>query len=207
MFGSHLFIGTVALVSVSSSALASITVCDSRLTFAIWASMHNDAAVIREDFSTVVAGATADSFTGKVGSEANWVASAVGGLQTQGDSLRALQSGRAISVAFDSGRVYGVGADYFFRTAAGAPISGIVLLSLSDGTQFARTVTNTDTFAGFWSDGAAITRITITPVGPSANFNLLGMDNMDIGFVPVPTPGAIALISLAGLTAGRRRRG
>jgi MYXO-CTERM domain-containing protein len=82
-----------------------------------------------------------------------------------------------------------------------------VLLSLSDGTQFARTVTNTDTFAGFWSDGAAITRITITPVGPSANFNLLGMDNMDIGFVPVPTPGAIALISLAGLTAGRRRRG
>jgi len=44
-------------------------------------------------------------------------------------------------------------------------------------------------------------------VGPGANSNFLGMDNMDIGFVPVPTPGAIALISLAGFTASRRRRG
>jgi MYXO-CTERM domain-containing protein len=33
------------------------------------------------------------------------------------------------------------------------------------------------------------------------------MDNMDIGFVPVPSPGAVSLLALGGLVASRRRRG
>jgi len=207
MFGSRLFIGAVTTAVACSPALASITVCDSRVTFAIWATMHGDAAVIREDFSTVTPGFTAGSFMGNVGSESAWTASAIGGLDSRDSSLHAAQAGRAISVEFNSGRVYGIGADYFFSNAIGNPVSGFVILALSDGTQFVRSVSGMDTFAGFWSNDAAITRITISPVGPGANSNFLGMDNMDIGFVPVPTPGAIALISLAGFTASRRRRG
>jgi MYXO-CTERM domain-containing protein len=207
MFGSKFFIGAVATAVLTSPALASVTVCDSRMTFAIWATMNNDKAVIREDFSAVVPGLTSDSLTGKIGSEAAWTASAVGGLDSYDNALHTLQAGRSISVAFASGQVFGIGADYFFRNGSGQSVGGYVTLALSDGTQFVRTVTGSDTFAGFWSNDAAITRITISPVGPGANANFLGMDNMDIGFAPVPTPGAIALLSLAGYTAGRRRRG
>jgi MYXO-CTERM domain-containing protein len=207
MFGSKFFIGAVATAVLTSPALASVTVCDSRMTFAIWATMNNDKAVIREDFSAVVPGLTSDSLTGKIGSEAAWTASAVGGLDSYDNALHTLQAGRSISVAFASGQVFGIGADYFFRNGSGQSVGGYVTLALSDGTQFVRTVTGSDTFAGFWSNDAAITRITISPVGPGANANFLGMDNMDIGFAPVPTPGAIALLSLAGYAAGRRRRG
>jgi len=208
MFGSRLLIGTVATAVAASPALASMTVCDSRVTFAIWAALqHGDTAVIREDFSTVVPGLTSNSLLGQVGSEAAWTASAIGGLSSYNNALHTLQAGRSVSVEFTSGRVFGIGADYFFKNGAGEAVGGYVTLALSDGTQFVRTVSSSDTFAGFWSNDAAITRITISPVGPGANLNFLGMDNMDIGFAPVPTPGAIALLSLAGYTAGRRRRG
>ena len=86
-------------------------------------------------------------------------------------------------------------------------MGGYVTLALSDGTQLVRTVTGSDTFAGFWSDDAAITRITISPIGPGATSNFLGMDNMDIGFAPVPAPGAVSLLAVAGLVARRRGRG
>ena len=207
MFGSKLFIAAVATAVAASPAFASVTVCDSRATFAIWATMRSDTAVIREDFSTVIPGLTSDSLTGKVGSEAAWTASAIGGLDSYDNALHTMQAGRSISVAFASGQVFGIGADYFSKNGSGQSVGGYVTLALSDGTQFVRTVTGSDTFAGFWSNDAAITRISISPVGPGANANFLGMDNMDIGFAPVPTPGAIALLALAGYAAGRRRRG
>jgi MYXO-CTERM domain-containing protein len=207
MYGSNLSIAAVAIAVAASPTLASITVCDSRATFAIWATMRSDTAVIREDFSAVVPGLTSDSLTGKVGSEAAWTASAPGGLDSYDNALHTLQAGRAVSVAFASGQVFGIGADYFFKNGSGQSVGGYVTLALSDGTQYVRTVSGSDTFAGFWSNDAAITRITISPVGPGAGSNFLGMDNMDIGFAPVPTPGAIALLALAGFTAGRRRRG
>ena len=207
MFGTKLFIGVVASAVAVSPAVASMTVCDSRMTFAIWATMHNDKAVIREDFSTVVPGLTSSSMTGKIGSEAAWTASAIGGLDSYDNALHTLQAGRSISVDFASGQVFGVGGDFFFKNGSGQSVSGYVTLALSDGTQWVRTVTGSDTFAGFWSNDAAITRITISPIGPGATSNFLGMDNMDIGFVPVPTPGAVSLLALGGLVASRRRRG
>jgi MYXO-CTERM domain-containing protein len=207
MFGTKLFIGVVASEVAVSPAVASMTVCDSRMTFAIWATMHNDKAVIREDFSTVVPGLTSSSMTGKIGSEAAWTASAIGGLDSYDNALHTLQAGRSISVDFASGQVFGVGGDFFFKNGSGQSVSGYVTLALSDGTQWVRTVTGSDTFAGFWSNDAAITRITISPIGPGATSNFLGMDNMDIGFVPVPTPGAVSLLALGGLVASRRRRG
>jgi len=207
MFGTKLFIGVVASAVAVSPAVASMTVCDSRMTFAIWATMHNDKAVIREDFSTVVPGLTSSSMTGKIRSEAAWTASAIGGLDSYDNALHTLQAGRSISVEFASGQVFGVGGDFFFKNGSGQSVSGYVTLALSDGTQWVRTVTGSDTFAGFWSNDAAITRITISPIGPGATSNFLGMDNMDIGFVPVPTPGAVSLLALGGLVASRRRRG
>ena len=207
MFGTKLFIGVVASAVTVSPAVASMTVCDSRMTFAIWATMHNDKAVIREDFSTVMPGVTANSMTGKIGSEAAWTASAIGGLDSYDNALHTLQAGRSISVEFASGQVFGVGGDFFFKNGSGQSVSGYVTLALSDGTQWVRTVTGSDTFAGFWSNDAAITRITISPIGPGATSNFLGMDNMDIGFVPVPSPGAVSLLALGGLVASRRRRG
>jgi MYXO-CTERM domain-containing protein len=145
--------------------------------------------------------------TGKIGSEAAWTASAIGGLDSYDNALHTLQAGRSISVEFASGQVFGVGGDFFFKNGSGQSVSGYVTLALSDGTQWVRTVTGSDTFAGFWSNDAAITRITISPIGPGATSNFLGMDNMDIGFVPVPTPGAVSLLALGGLVASRRRRG
>ena len=140
------------------------------------------------------------------GTEASWVASADGGLQLGVNSLRTLQAGKSMTFNFGSGAVYGIGGNFFYSTAVGTPVNGFVALALADGTRYVRSVTGIDTFAGFWSDGAAITQLTITPVGTTGASNFLGTNSLDIGFTPVPAPGVLATLALAAAGSRRRRR-
>ena len=205
MFPTKSFIVPAAAVLLATPALAGITVFDNRSMYEMWADVRSGVSLAREDFSTALPGLTSDSFVGKVGLESEWHASAVGGLQANAGMLRTVQAGKAVSFDFSTNRVFGVGADFFYNNALGAPVSGYVVLGLSDGTQYVRSVSGVDSFAGFWSDGAAITRLTITPVGSSGLSNYLGTDNMSIGYAPLPAPGAVAAVLIAGLRSRRRR--
>ena len=204
-FQTRLTLAAAVAVAITAPSMAAITVFDSRATFNIWGQLQNDMNLAHEDFAKVTPAFTqSTTFVGDLPADANWRASAVGGLGSDGNTLRTLQAGRAIQFDFDSGKVYGVGAEFFYANAQGGAVSGMVVLTLSDGTQFVRSVSGTDTFAGFWSDGAAITSLRVTPVGFAGNNNFLGTDDMDIGFVPAP--GAFALLCTAGVGLGGRRR-
>ena len=205
MFPTNSMFVAAAAALLTAPALAGITVFDNRSMYEMWADIRGGVSLAREDFSSALPGLTSDSFVGKVGLESEWHASAVGGLQASAGMLRTVQAGKAVSFDFSSNHVFGIGADFFYNTAAGAPVSGYVILGLSDGTQYVRSVSGIDSFAGFWSDGAAITRLTITPVGSAGASNYLGTDNMSIGYAPVPAPGAIAIVLVAGLGSRRRR--
>jgi MYXO-CTERM domain-containing protein len=63
-------------------------------------------------------------------------------------------------------------------------------------------VSSTSQWQGFWSNGPAITSISIQVMGsgtlyPSAD---------SISVAVIPAPGALALLGAAGLVGGRRRR-
>lgn len=205
LFQTRLTLAAAVAVAITAPSMAAITVFDSRATFNIWGQLQNDMNLAHESFASVTPAYTqSTTFVGELPADANWRASALGGLGSDGNTLRTLQAGRAIQFDFDSGKVYGVGADFFYANAQGVAVSGMVVLTLSDGTQFVRSVSGTDTFAGFWSDGAAITSLKVTPVGVAGNNNFLGTDDMDIGFVPAP--GALALLCTAGVGLGGRRR-
>lgn len=203
MFTTRLLCGSALAAAMCAPALAGITVFDSRSMYEMWGQLRGDVALMSEDFTAAKPGMIADSYVGKVGTAAEWVASADGGLQLSNNSLRTLQAGKSMTFSFASGAVYGVGADFFYSNGVGSPVNGFVMLALSDGTRYVRNVTGLDTFAGFWSDGAAITQLTITPVGTTGVSNFLGADTMAIGFVPAP--GALAVLAI-GAAADRRRR-
>lgn len=203
MFRATQFVVLAALCA-AAPAVASVTVFDSRAAFRAWGEMMPQVRVARENFSAVSQGFTPGALAGMTASETAWQASSVGGLTGAGGMLRTLEAGRSMVIDFQSSQVRGVGADFFYSNGLGEAVAGYVVLALADGTQFVRNVHGMDSFAGFWSDGAAISRITITPIGPAGAANVLGADDMDIGYVPVPTPGALALVLIAAM-AGRRR--
>ena len=124
---------------------------------------------------------------------------------TIGEAIRTLVEGLRVSIPLVPNTVAGT-----IRNDGGQIPVAILephykFTGLSDGTQYVRSVSGIDSFAGFWSDGAAITRLTITPVGSAGASNYLGTDNMSIGYAPVPAPGAIAIVLVAGLGSRRRR--
>lgn len=194
----------LAAFCAAAPAVASVTVFDSRAAFRTWGEMMPQVRVARENFSAVSQGLMPGALAGMPTSDTAWQASSVGGLTGAGGMLHTLEAGRSMVIDFQSSQVRGVGADFFYSNGLGEAVAGYVVLALADGTQFVRNVQGMDSFAGFWSDGAAISRITITPIGPAGAANVLGADDMDIGYVPVPTPGALALVLIAAM-AGRRR--
>ena len=205
MFATRIVCGAALAAAVCAPSLAGVTVFDSRSMYELWGQMMGNVQMAAEDFSNAKPGVVQNSYVGKAGTEAQWMATADGGLQLAGNSLRTMQAGKSMTFNFGSGAVYGIGADFFYSTAVGTPVNGFVVLSLADGTNYVRSVNGLDTFAGFWSDGAAIAQLTITPVGTTGVNNFLGTDSMSIGFTPVPAPGALAVFA-AGAYGGRRRR-
>ena len=205
MFRAKQFV-VLAAFCAAAPAVASVTVFDSRAAFRMWGEMMPQVSVARENFSTLSQGFTPGALAGMPASETAWQASAIGGLSGAGGMLHTLEAGRSMVIEFQSNQVRGVGADFFYSNVLGEAVAGYVVLALADGTQFVRSVHGMDSFAGFWSDGAAISRMTITPIGPAGAANVLGADDMDIGYVPVPTPGALALVGIATLAGHRRRR-
>lgn len=193
----------IALAACAASpALAGVIVFDDRAAFDAFGLTMPGTAVSTETFESV-SGFAAGGFTGNFGQAAEWFANSMDGMIAKNGVIRAATANSSVTFSFRSSQVYGIGGDFFYSSSSGSFVPGLMILNLSDGTSYVRNVTSPETFAGFWSLGSAISSLSITPFGAAGAANYVATDNMAIGYVP--SPGAIALLGLAGMASRRRR--
>lgn len=152
---------------------------------------------VTEDFNAISDGTYASPFSGSAGG-ISWLASAPGGIQVQ-SGLFSTQSPTTLSFTFSPG-VKGVGGNFFGRDAGFNPVPSLVQITLSDGSGYIGVTSSASDFVGFYSNGAAISSLSIAVAAGSTVFSTV--DNL---YFAVPAPGAAALIGLA-VTVTRRRR-
>lgn len=134
----------------------------------------------------------------------NWLATASGGIYASG-GLFSTNNPTGLTFSFDAGVVRGIGGNFFATDINFNVVTSYMLVSLNDGTSYFGEVSSANQFLGFYSTGAAITSVTIGAMSGGAGDVYPTVDNFQIASIPIPAPGAIALLGLAGL-AGRRRR-
>jgi hypothetical protein len=158
-----------------------------------------------------VATETFESFTGYHSSETGtaggttWTASASFGeitFQALGTHqvISTAQGGRTLNFTFAPG-VQGIGGEMFGTNAAFQVVPAEITVRLADGTSYVNDQTSASDFVGFYSNGAAIASISVST---STEATYVTVDNLY--FATVPAPGALALLSLAGVVGGRSRR-
>jgi hypothetical protein len=77
-------------------------------------------------------------------------------------------------------------------------------VQLADGSAYVGYAATAADFVGFYSTGAAISSISVSVAGNlPAGTNFATVDNL---YFAVPAPGAIALLGVAGLVSGARKR-
>jgi hypothetical protein len=145
-----------------------------------------------------------------------WNVSAEGGVTADGSTVYGTNNGASLKITFgdkpgtDGSGLHGVGGTFRFLDEAGAFFTGEVRIELSNGTAEVRSFSKTNPFAGFWSTDPllTITSMEIMPYGLTPPDFSIGIQDLYLGYagVPVPAPGAIALLGAAGLVTGRRRR-
>jgi hypothetical protein len=100
--------------------------------------------------------------------------------------------------------VQGVGGNFFATDASFAILPAIIGVQLADGSAYVGYATTAADFVGFYSTGAAISSISVSVAGNlPAGTNFATVDNL---YFAVPAPGAIALLGVAGLVSGARKR-
>jgi MYXO-CTERM domain-containing protein len=191
----------VAATSVASVSSASIIVFDQRSTWEVFAGLSGN-YIFNEDFNDIANGFHASPFAHSTG-PVDWTATATNGLFVN-DGEFSTSTPELLRFSFSSAPVYGVGGNFFGTDIDFNVVPALLFISLSDGTTYAGVVSNPNTFTGFFSTGAAITGLTVQAVsGASSVFPTVD----DMAFAStVPGPGALALLGLAGVVAGRRRR-
>lgn len=159
-------------------------------------------SILLEDFNDIADGFYASPFSSSVGS-VNWNATATGGLYVQGGQF---STNLAESLTFGFGpNVKGIGGNFYGTDIGFNVVPAIVTISLADGTSFVGLVNSAAAYTGFYSTGAAITSLTIS-ANPSSGSASVYPTADNVQFAVVPTPGALALLGLAGLAGSRRRR-
>ncbi len=107
-----------------------------------------------------------------------------------------------IQINFTSGNVSAVGGNFWATDINFGAIPATVSINLSDGTSVSFNASSANDFRGFTSN-VTITSLTIDAADLPVNA-WSTLDNLYVGVVPAP--GALAMLGLGGLVAGRRRR-
>jgi len=185
---------------VAQSAQASFTTYTSFDAWLFDWTNGNSNSVETETFNSIADGFYQSPFNGSTAS-VNWSASAVSGLYVE-NGVFSTNAPEKLSFEFNIGvRAFGgnfFGTDTIFNNA-----TVLLEVKLADGTQYVGTATSETDFTGFISTGdATISSVTIEVFN---KFELVfpSADNLYFG---VPAPGAVALLCVAGLSGGRRRR-
>ncbi len=194
-------LGAVACASLlGTMAHAGVVVTPSQL---LWNQRVTSGgqSVGTETFNSYV-GYYADTVTGVVG-DVTWTASASpSGLFASDGSLRTNDAFATLTFSFSKG-VRGVAGNIFGTDALGNVVPSIIDAKVSQGTAYEGFVTGPGEFIGFYSSTANITSLSITVASfdPGASV-FASIDNL---YLTVPSPGAAALVALAGVLAKRRR--
>ena len=196
-------VATLAGLGMASLASGAVVVLNSHVAWDVYVAAKG-ATVATETF---------ESFTGYHSSETGtaggttWTASASIGeitFQTLGTQkvISTALGGRTLNFTFAPG-VQGIGGEMFGTNASFelVPAEIAITVTLADGTSYVNDQTSASDFVGFYSNGAAIASISVST---STEGTYATVDNLY--FATVPAPGALALISLAGVVGGRSRR-
>ena len=189
---------TLGMASVASGA---VTVLNSQFAWNAYTAIQG-ATVATETFESFTG--YQPSATGTAGGT-TWTANASLGqitfqeLGTQKVISTAL-GGRTLNFTFAPG-VQGIGGEMFGTNASFEVVLAAITVTLADGTSYVNDQTSASDFVGFYSNGAAIASISVST---STLGTYATVDNLY--FATVPAPGALALISLAGVVGGRSRR-
>ena len=157
------------------------------------------ASVATETFNTYQ-GFYAGSITGNTGAIA-WTASSPGNFACDEGLLSTNNSNSPITFTFNPG-VKSVGGNIFATDLQFEAITARIQVTLTDGSAYVGYSKSAADFIGFISTGASIASITLVASKPNTDVYAT-IDNMYFGVVP--SPGAVALIGLAGFVSRRRR--
>jgi hypothetical protein len=144
----------------------------------------------------------ANGLTGNAGG-IQWTATAPGNLYA-GLGFMSTNNAEALLTFNLSPSVQGVGGNFFSTDASFAIIPATFGVTLADGSAYVGNTSSLADFVGFFSTGAAISSISMSVAGNlPAGTHFATVDNL---YFAVPAPGAAALIGLAGLIGGSRKR-
>ena len=187
-------LGVAAAASSASAAIISFSQQN------VWDAYtaYQALSVVTEDFNNT-SGFYSSGFSSSVGG-VTWTATATGGLYAQ-SGLFSTNNPTSLSFSFAPG-VQGVAGNFFGTDISFNPVPSLVQVTLADGNSSIVFANGPADFIGFFSTGAAISGLTITAAGSGNVYPTV--DNLFFA-VPVPAPGAAALIGLAAMVCRRRR--
>lgn len=192
-----------SLGAVGSASAAIITFTDSFVyqnALGSWTTATETFDALSGAGGPSLSGTVSDGFT-----PISWLASASGGTSVSpfsGSPALTTGSASALTIALSGGDVLAISGNFFGRNGSIGATGLTLQFTLADGTSSVSLIDATTGFLGFISDGAAFTAVTITPQSGGGALAPV-VDNL--GFSMVPSPGAIALLGLAGLASRRRR--
>ena len=188
---------TVVMTQAASAAMVTFT------NNALWSSFSaaQGKTVATETFNAYN-GFYANGLTGNAGG-IQWTATAPGNLYA-GSGFMSTNAPEALLTFNLAPSVQGVGGNFFATDASFAILPAIIGVQLADGSAYVGYATTAADFVGFYSTGAAISSISVSVAGNlPAGTNFATVDNL---YFAVPAPGAIALLGVAGLVSGARKR-
>ena len=190
----------MAAVMTQAASAAMVTFTNNTL-WTNFAASQGNSAVATETFDSYN-GFYLNGLTGNAGG-IQWTASAPGELYA-GSGFMSTNSPEALLTFTMSPSVQGVAGNFFSTDANFNIIPAIIGVQLADGSAYVGNATSLSDFVGFYSTGASISSISITVAGNlPAGTNFASVNNL---YFAVPAPGAAALIGLAGLIGGSRKR-
>ncbi len=188
-------------VSMTCSASAAVISFTSQTLWNFY-STNDGASVLTENFNSIPDGFYASPFSSSVG-PINWTATATGGLYV---SAGQFSTNNPTSMTFNvSPGVQGIAGNFYGTDINFNVVPTVVQVTLSDGTSYIGFQNAATDFVGFYSTGAAISSITVSAQSPTGSGDVYPTAN-NLYFAVVPTPGALALLAVAGLTGKRRNR-
>jgi hypothetical protein len=189
----------IAVVMTQAASAAMVTFTNNTLWSAF--SVAQGKTVATESFDAYN-GFYANGLTGNAGG-IQWTASAPGNLYA-GSGFMSTNAPEALLTFNLSPSVQGVAGNFFATDASFGVIPAIIGVTLADGSSYLGYAATAADFVGFYSTGAAISSISISVAGNlPAGTNFSTVNNL---YFAVPAPGAIALIGVAGLIGGTRKR-
>jgi hypothetical protein len=193
-----LALGAIGAFAFAATTSAAVITFSQQNVWSAYAAFQN-LTVVTEDFSGIADGFYPAPVSGNVGG-INWTGGAAGGLFADSGFL-STNNPTSLTFVFSPG-VQAVAGNFFGTDFDFNAVPSLVQVTLADGTSSILFTTGPSDFSGFFSTGAAISSLTVTAAGQGAVYPTV--DNLYFA-VPIPAPGAAALIGLAAVATRRRR--